>query len=82
MKLQVNKQILSDIINLKRNVFKPLTKFSSKNEVNLISCKFITEKKLFFPLPLLFPIDKTTKKKHYHIMQVQYFTCLLRYVFL
>ena len=63
MKLQVNKQILSDIINLKRNVFKPLTKFSSKNEVNLISCKFITEKKLFFPLPLLFPIDKTTKKK-------------------
>lgn len=63
MKLRINKQILSDIINLERNVFKPLKKFSSKIEVNSISNNFLTENNLFFPIPVLFPIDKETRKK-------------------
>ena len=63
MKLHINKQILSDIINLKNNVFKPLKKFSSKIEFHSISNNFLTENNHFFPIPVLFPIDKETKKK-------------------
>ena len=61
MKLQINKQILSDIINLQNNVFKPLKKFSSKIEFYSISNNFLTENNLF-PILILFPIDKAQKK--------------------
>lgn len=63
MKLNINRQILSDIINFQNNVFKPLKKFSSKIEFHSISNNFLTENNLFFPIPVLFPIDKETKKK-------------------
>ena len=63
MKLNINKEIFSDVINLSTGVFEPLRKFSSYKEVLSISENFLTEKKKFFPLPVLFPISKKLKKK-------------------
>ena len=64
MKLIINKEILSDVINLYMGVFEPLNKFSSEKDVIKISENFITEKKDYFPLPILFPISKQNKKKN------------------
>ncbi len=63
MKLNINKEILSDIINLSMGVFKPVYKFSSSKDVILISESFLTQKKNFFPLPILFPITNQTQKR-------------------
>ena len=63
MKLNINKNILSDIVNIKMKVFSPINKFSSKNEVVSICKKFETENKEFFPLPIVFPITTQEKKK-------------------
>lgn len=62
-KLNINKQILSDIVNLKKGVFLPITKFSSKKETISISNKFLSENNSFFSIPILFPVSLNNKKK-------------------
>ena len=58
MKLNINKEIFSDVINLSTGVFEPLRKFSSYKEVLSISENFLTEKKKIFPLPCYFQFQK------------------------
>ena len=59
MKLHVNKQIFSDIINLQNNVFKLLKIFQ---KLSFIQYQIIfLQKIIFFPIPVLFPVDKIVK---------------------
>ena len=63
MKLNINKNILSDIVNIKMGVFRPIQKFSSKSEVVSIAKKFETDNKKFFSMPIIFPVMPKEKKK-------------------
>ena len=48
MKLKVNKQILSEILNLNYDVYKPLSTFVSKKEFLNICYNMETKKIIFF----------------------------------
>lgn len=58
MKLKVNKQILSEILNLNYDVYKPLSTFVSKKEFLNICYNMETKKNNFFPFPIYFGLSK------------------------
>ena len=62
MKIQIDKYQLSEIYNLNYNVFYPLTKFVSKKEFLSIVNEMKISKKLFFPMPIYFSLNKIPKK--------------------
>ena len=63
MKIHINKKILSDFINLKNNVFYPLSEFCDEKEAISIIRKMKTPSKKFFPIPILLPFSLGQKKK-------------------
>jgi len=62
MKLNIKDHNLTDIINLKFGVYKPLKEFGSKKEFLNIVNNFKTENNKFFPFPIFFNISKNLKK--------------------
>ena len=63
MKLKINHHKLTDIINLKFGVYKPLIEFISKDDFIEIINKFKTKRKQFFPFPIYFDIPLRVYKK-------------------
>lgn len=62
MKIKIDKYKLSEIYNLNYNVFYPLTKFISKKQFLSIVNKMEINKKIFFPMPIYFSLNKIPKK--------------------
>ena len=62
MKIQIDKYQLSEIYNLNYKVFDPLTKFVSKKQFISIVNKMEISKKIFFPMPIYFSLNKISRK--------------------
>jgi sulfate adenylyltransferase len=62
LKLNLNQNQFSDLLNLSNDVFFPLKKFVNKNEFEKILNK-LQYKKKFYPYPIFFGINKYTYKK-------------------
>jgi len=63
MKLNIKNHNLTDIINLKFGVYKPLTEFVSKEDFLNIVNNFKTKENKFFPFPIFFDISANLQKK-------------------
>ena len=63
MKLRIKHHRLTDIINLKFGVYKPLIEFVSENDFLEIVKNFKTKRKQFFPFPIYFDISKSIYNK-------------------
>jgi len=63
MKLNIKNHNLTDIINLKFGVYKPLTEFVSKEDFLNIVSNFKTKENKFFPFPIFFDISANLQKK-------------------
>jgi sulfate adenylyltransferase len=82
-KLKINYQTLTDIINIKYNIFYPLKKFLSKKDFNLVVEKNELSNGKFFPFPIFFSVNKTdyqriSNKKNIQIIYDQTVVCTLR----
>lgn len=62
LRLNLNQNQFSDLLNLSNDVFFPLKKFVNKNEFEKILDK-LQYKKKFYPYPIFFGINKYTYKK-------------------
>ncbi|MBD1159479.1 hypothetical protein IDG58_04775 [Pelagibacterales bacterium SAG-MED19] len=63
MKLKISHHKLTDIINLKLGVYKPLIEFNSKDDFMEIVKNYKTKKKQFFPFPIYFDISSEVYRK-------------------
>ena len=71
MIIKINKKNLSDIFNLKYQVFKPLDEFVSKSEFMSIINNY-TYKKNFFPFPIYLPLKNNIKFKNNQKISLYY----------
>ena len=63
MKLNIKKDKLADILNLKFGVFEPLKEYVSKRDFISIVNKYCLKNGKFFPFPIFFNIDGLEYKK-------------------
>ena len=82
-KLKINYQTLTDIINIKYDIFNPIKKFLSKKDFySVIEKKKLSNGK-FFPFPIFFPLKRTDYKKLNNQKKIQviygsFFICNLK----
>ena len=82
-KLKINHQTLTDIINIKHNVFLPIKKFLSKKDFfSVIKKKKLSSGK-FFPFPIFFSVGENDYKrilneKKIQIIYGQNLVCILK----
>ena len=62
-KLKINHQTLTDIINIKYNVFQPVKKFLSKKDFFLVIKKKKLSNGKFFPFPISFSVSEIDYKR-------------------
>ena len=72
-KLKINYQTLTDIINIKYDIFNPIKKFLSKKDFySVIEKKKLSNGK-FFPFPIFFPLKRTDYKKLNNQKKIKFF---------
>ena len=57
MRININRNNLLDIINIKFNVFNPINSFMSKENIISVIENLSLSNNDFFPLPIFFDID-------------------------
>ena len=70
-KLKINHQTLTDIINIKYNIFNPVKKFLSKKDFfSVIKKKKLSNGK-FFPFPVFFSVSEIDYKRILNEKKIQ-----------
>lgn len=70
-KLKINHQTLTDIINIKYNVFQPVKKFLSKKDFFLVIKKKKLSNGKFFPFPISFSVNEIDYKRILNEKKIQ-----------